>query len=132
MPCMHPLPHETSADGSRVVPGRAGSFCFGSSADDCEKGLRFSMDAFQAKRWRDFRRRAEYAPEDLYRHRTRGWEYIPVHPFGDESEVLARLGLRPEDCRTADAWWGIEGDATLLESGVVGALPQPAGLFAKA
>jgi hypothetical protein len=67
----------------------------------------------------------------VYRHRTHGWEYVPVHPFGDEPEVLARLGLRPEDCRVADAWWGIDGDATLLESGVVGALPGPARLLAK-
>ena len=89
-------------------------------------------DAFRTKRWRDFRLRADYAPDRVYRHRTRGWEYIPVHPFGDEPEVLARLGLRPEDCRTADAWWGIDGDATLLESGVVGAIARSAGLFAKA
>jgi hypothetical protein len=74
--------------------------------------------AKQASRWADFRRRAEYAPESVYRHRTRGWEYIPVHPFGDEPEVLARLGLRPEDCRSADAWWGIDGDATLLQAQV--------------
>jgi hypothetical protein len=89
------------------------------------------VDTFQARRWADFRRRADYAPENVYRHRLHGWEYIPVHPFGDEPEVLARLGLRPEDCRTADAWWGIEGDVTLLESGVVGALAGPARLFAK-
>jgi hypothetical protein len=89
-------------------------------------------DIFQAKRWRDFRRRADYAPESVYRHPTRGWEYIPVHPFGDEPEVLSHLGLRPEDCRTADAWWGIDDDATLLESGVVGILPGSARLFAKA
>lgn len=73
-------------------------------------------DAFRARRWRDFRRRAEYAPESVYRHRTRGWEYIPVHPFGDEGDVLARLGLRPGDCWATDAWWGIDGDATLLQS----------------
>lgn len=83
------------------------------------------VDAFRAKRWRDFRRRAENAPDSVYLHRTRGWEYIPVHPFGDEPDILARLGLRPEDCRTADAWWGIEDDATLIESGVVGVLPGP-------
>lgn len=88
-------------------------------------------DAFRAKRWRNFRRRADYAPDSVYRHRTHGWEYLPVHPFGDEPEVLARLGLRPEDCRMADAWWSIGDDATLLESGVLGVLPGPARLFAK-
>ena len=75
-------------------------------------------DAKQAKRWADFRRRVDYAPANVYQHSTRGWEYIPVHPFGDELEVLAQLGLRPEDCRFADAWWGIDGDATLLQSEV--------------
>ncbi len=89
------------------------------------------VDAFQAERWRDFRRRADSAPAGVYRHHTHGWEYVPVHPFGDEPEVLARLNLRPEDCQTADAWWGIDGDATLLESGVAAAGPGPARLFAK-
>jgi hypothetical protein len=82
-----------------------------------------SEEPMRARRWNDFRRRAQYAPQDVYRHRTRGWEYIPVHPFGDEPEVLERLGLRPEDCRSADAWWGIDGDATLLES-YVGGTPE--------
>jgi hypothetical protein len=86
-----------------------------------------SDEAMRARRWEDFRRRADFAPRNVYRHRTRGWEYIPVHPFGDEPEVLERLGLRPNDCRSADAWWGIDGDATLLESRV----GSTAELFAK-
>jgi hypothetical protein len=79
------------------------------------------------RRWNDFRRRVDYAPEKVCRHRTRGWEYIPVHPFGDEPAVLERLGLRPGDCFSADAWWGIDGDATLLES----CIGDSAALFAK-
>lgn len=89
----------------------------------------------EAKRRSDFRRRADYAPQNVYRHATHGWEYIPVHPFGDEPVLLARLELRPEDCRSADAWWSIDGDATLLQSTVVGGSPGPeqlAGLFAEA
>jgi hypothetical protein len=86
-----------------------------------------SDQAVRARRWEDFRRRAEYAPQNVYRHRMRGWEYIPVHPFGDEPEVLERLSLRPSDCRGADAWWGIDGDATLMESRV----GDSAELFAK-
>jgi len=88
-------------------------------------------EARRARRWKDFRERADYAPEDVYRHRTHGWEYIPIHPFGDEPEVLTRLGLRPEDCHSADAWWGIDGDATLMQSYIVGIGPGPARLFAK-
>src|SRR5688572_3610377 len=86
-----------------------------------------SDEAMRARRWGDFRRRADYAPQDVYRHRARGWQYIPVHPFGDEPEVLERLRLRPGDCRSVDAWWGIDGDATLLESRA----GSPAGLYAK-
>jgi hypothetical protein len=95
-------------------------------------------DALRTERWANFQSRVrgcrEYADEGalpVYQHRTRGWEYVPVHPFGDEPEVLARLGLRPEDCLTADAWWGIDGDATLLESGVVSVRRRPARLLAK-
>ena len=91
-----------------------------------------NLTKLKANRWNNFRRRADYAPENVYRHRTHGWEYIPVHPFGDEPEVLATLEWRAEDCLNADAWWGIDGDATLLESSVVGSSPGPARLFAKA
>src|SRR5437667_2336418 len=70
------------------------------------------------RRWSDFRSRVEYDPQSVYRHKILGWEYIPVHPFGDEPEILTRLCLRPEACTSADAWWGIDGDATLLQSTV--------------
>lgn len=73
-------------------------------------------DEFKSRRFADFGRRAEYAPGDVYRHRLHGWEYIPVHPFADELEALGKLGLRPEDCTAADAWWSINGDATLLQT----------------
>jgi hypothetical protein len=90
-----------------------------------------SDEAMRARRWDDFRRRADYAPQDVYRHRTRGWEYVPVHPFGDEPEGLRRLNLRPENCWGVDAWWGIDEDATLLESAVVSVAQRPPGLYAK-
>jgi hypothetical protein len=85
----------------------------------------------QIKRWIDFRSRAEYSPESVYRHRTHNWEYIPVHPFGDEPEILARLNMQPEDCLQADAWWGIDEDATLLESSVIRISGGPARMFGK-
>jgi hypothetical protein len=95
-------------------------------------------DALRAKRWTDFQSRVRGCRENaaggalpVYRHRTRGWEYVPIHPFADEPEVLARLRLRPDECRVADAWWGIDGDATLLQLGVVGVLPGPARLLAR-
>lgn len=84
------------------------------------------------RRWKDFRRRVACAPNSIYQHCTHGWEYIPVHPFADESEDLARLKVQPDDCRRVDAWWGIDEDATLLESIVTPHSPhRPAGLYAK-
>ena len=85
------------------------------------------------RRWKDFRRRATFAPDSVYRHRANGWEYIPIHPFGDELEDPARLKIQPDDCRSVDAWWGIDGDATLLESVVASRSPhRSAGLYVKA
>jgi hypothetical protein len=68
----------------------------------------------------------------VYRHPTRGWEYIPIHPFGDEPNDLARLGIGSEDCWGVDAWWGVNGDATLLESSLVKATRcGESGLYAR-
>jgi hypothetical protein len=88
-------------------------------------------NVLRAQRWSDFRRRADGAPEAVYRHRTHGWEYVPVHPFGDELVHLARLGIRAEDCWGADAWWGMGGDATLLESAVARVARCKPGLYAR-
>lgn len=84
------------------------------------------------RRWKDFRRRVASAPHSVYRHRASGWEYIPIHPFGDEPENLARLNIQPNDCRSVDAWWGIDEDATLLESVVASnSSHRSAGLYVK-
>ena len=83
------------------------------------------------KRSADFRRRAEYAPDSVYRHRTKGWEYIPIHPFGDEPVELKRLGIKPENCLSADAWWAIDDDATLFESAVISVRGAPSRLIFK-
>jgi hypothetical protein len=65
-------------------------------------------------RLQDFRRRTEYAPKDVYRHRALSCEYIPVHPFGDEAAILRRLGLAPVDCHSADCWVCVDEEVTLL------------------
>jgi hypothetical protein len=90
-----------------------------------------SADKHRSARWKDFQSRVKYAPQDVYRHQLHGWEYIPVHPFGDEPEVLARLQMKPEDCFKADAWWGVDGDATLLETSITRIDKGPPRLFAK-
>jgi len=87
--------------------------------------------ALRALRWNDFRCRADYNPEAVYRHRTLGWEYIPVHPFGDELAHLARLGIEPEHCWGVDAWWSVNRDATLLETSIARVSPYRPGLYAR-
>lgn len=87
--------------------------------------------SLQSVRWSDFRRRADHAPEAICRHRPFGWEYIPVHPFGDERELLLRLGIEPPDYWGVDAWWGVNEDATLLESIVAKMTQYKPGLYAR-
>jgi hypothetical protein len=66
-------------------------------------------------RYRDYRRRRRlYRPDEIYRDPTGAWEYIPIHPFGDEDSILSKLKLTPADCHSVDAWSAIAGDATLI------------------
>lgn len=89
------------------------------------------IDPLRKRRWRDFRRRVEFAPASAYLHRSGGWQYLPIHPFADEAADLARLGIAPLDCWGADAWWGIEGDATLVQSCIARSAHRPPGLYAR-
>lgn len=88
-------------------------------------------DPLRPRRWDDFQRRLGFSPTSVYVHRTEGWRYIPIHPFADETEQLVRLGLAPQDCSAADAWWGIEGDATLVQSWIARVANRPQGLYAR-
>ena len=54
--------------------------------------------ALRRLRGRNYRRRAGYAPHAVYRHRSRPWEYTPIHPFAGEADELARLNI-PHDPR---------------------------------
>jgi hypothetical protein len=64
------------------------------------------MTAEQKIRIHDFKRRASCAPDSVYHHCNRGWSYIPVHHFADESDVPAP---------SVDCWCLLGGDAALLE-----------------
>ena len=64
------------------------------------------MKSEREKRVKDFERRASYAPDTVYRHATRGWRYIPVHDFADET-------ARP--VQGVDCWCLLGTDAALLE-----------------
>jgi hypothetical protein len=83
----------------------------------------------RAARCCDFNERADHSPSEVEQH-PRGWRYIQVHAFGDELEVLARIGMRPEDCQWVDAWAELAGEVTLIESRATRD-PAKAGLFAR-
>lgn len=69
------------------------------------------------QRSRDFKRRVEIT-DDLRTYRA--WRYITVHPFADEPELLAHLGMQPTECQTADVWWHTGRDVVLLQAVAVG------------
>jgi len=56
----------------------------------------------------DFERRVRYSRETgdlrplLERPGSLAWV---VHPLADETELLAELGMNPEQCQSADAYW---------------------------
>jgi hypothetical protein len=66
-------------------------------------------------RLKDFVRRAEYSPNSVYRHIERGYRYIPVHPFADETEELIDLGIDKNECWKVDAWVEVDDDACFLQ-----------------
>lgn len=88
-------------------------------------------DALRSRRASEFVRRARSAPDSVLVHRSAGWRFIPIHPFGDDLETLADLGLVPGDCWSVDAWWEIEGDATLVQSCIARMAVHPPGLYAR-
>jgi hypothetical protein len=87
-------------------------------------------DSLRSHRWADFLRRVEFAPDSARVHRSAGWQYIPIHPFADDTDDLSRLGIAPGDCWSADAWWGIEGDAALVQSCIARMAGRLPGLYA--
>ena len=84
------------------------------------------------KRLNDFRKRADYSPESVYIHDGFGWEYIPIHPFGDEEDILKELNIINTSCKNVDGWCLMNNDATLLETCVLSETTLDEGLYVKA
>jgi hypothetical protein len=72
------------------------------------------------KRIEDFERRASYGPETVYHHVTRGWRYIPVHDFADETSMQVRW---------VDCWCLLGTDGALLECWPSEQASQKPGLY---
>ena len=80
------------------------------------------VNSHRQSRVEDFERRAASAPASVYRHRSGGWPYIPVHDFADETETTVRR---------ADCWCLLGGDAVLLECVVSDTSEFQPGLYAR-
>ena len=86
------------------------------------------LDAHRLLRLRDFAARSAGHPGGVYVHAASGTRYLPIHPFADEADLLARIGASPEGCRGVDAYWEIGGDVCFLE---VWSAADRHGIFAR-
>jgi hypothetical protein len=43
------------------------------------------------------------------------FSYVTIHPLADETEILERLNMKPEQCFLCDSWWAIEDFMPLVE-----------------
>jgi hypothetical protein len=75
------------------------------------------MNESKAKlmRLKSFEERKDYDREGVYKVPQFGWEYINVHPMADETEVLRKLCLQPDDCKAVDCYWHVGSDVVFLQ-----------------
>lgn len=87
-------------------------------------------DRDRAVRLSDFAARARGDPSAHFRDPT-GGEYVAVHPFADELELLERLGISPEVCTTVDCYWKRDGDVYFLQVESALTVKREVGLWAR-
>ena len=80
------------------------------------------VNAHRTDRVKDFQRRAAFSPSSVYQHSSRGWDYIPVHDFADESNAPTPF---------VDCWCFLGSDAALLECVVCDKSTWEPGLYAR-
>lgn len=76
---------------------------------------RFSRDS--KFRLRDFRRRVNLNEgcNQVYINKAIDHEYMPVHPFACEVELLKKLKWSSEKCTSVDAYWNMETDIVFIQ-----------------
>jgi hypothetical protein len=84
----------------------------------------------RAQRRSEFKSRKEASPTDVYAIKDRGWEYITVHPMGDEAALLSSLGMKPTDCTSVDCYWATKRDVVFLQIATRGASHFEPGFYA--
>lgn len=66
-------------------------------------------------RLKDFAERKRSDPSSVYHVDMFGWDYINIHPMANETEVLHRIGVTPNDCNAVDCYWQVDEDVVLLK-----------------
>ena len=66
-------------------------------------------------RLKDFNQRKRDDPSSVSYVPVYGWEYIAVHPMSDDTDLLTRLGMKPEQCIGVDCYWFVSGDMVFLQ-----------------
>ena len=76
---------------------------------------RFSRDS--KFRLRDFRKRTSKIGRfnQVYINKSIDHEYMPVHPFACEVEMLETLKSSQEQCTSVDAYWNLKTDIAFLQ-----------------
>jgi hypothetical protein len=44
-----------------------------------------------------------------------GTQYLSIHPFADEPDILNDIGSSPYDCAAVDAYWKVEDDVAFVQ-----------------
>jgi hypothetical protein len=86
------------------------------------------LDAHHLLRLRDFAARSAGHPGGVYVHAASRTRYLPIHPFADEADLLARIGATAEGCVGVDAYWEVGGDVCFVQ---VWSSADDHGLFAR-
>ncbi len=76
---------------------------------------RFTKDS--KYRLRNFKTRASYSPGDVLVNPIEAQDYIPIHPFGDDNDLIKKIGLEASDCKAVDAYWHMGTDISFLQVG---------------
>lgn len=63
----------------------------------------------------DFEARKKAEPSSVIQVPDPNWEYIPIHPMSNDTELLKKLGIGPSDCIEVDCYWHVEDDIVFLQ-----------------
>jgi hypothetical protein len=82
------------------------------------------------KRLADFALRVSDDPGDVRSAPGLG-RFITVHPMADETSLLKKLRVDPQECDKVDLYWEYEGDVYFIEVRGISNAYRPVGIYAR-